>query len=499
MRRIKVFLWNGIFLTVTSFIMRMVLFSFNVYISNQIGTEAIGVFSLIMSVYMFSITLASSGINLASTRIVVEEVTKNPECGNKYLLRKCLKYSFTLGSIAALLLILLSSWIAEVVIHNKVSSYLFVIIAVSLPCISMSASINGYFSGIRKDTRNAITRIFEQFVKIITTVYLLNLFSPCSLENACLALVMGETISEITSFLFAYFLYWLEKRKYNYHEKGKNYQKRIIRIAMPVAVTSYIRSGLSSIKQMLIPIRLEKAGLSCEDSLSKYGLINGMTMQILMFPEVFINSFSLLLIPEFSYYYTQNLKQRISQTISKVFRVTLLFTIGAIGVFWTYAEEISVAIYNNIEVAIYIKILCPLLLFMYLDGIIDSILKGLDKQVSVMKCNILDLFISIFCIYFFVPIYGVKGYLGIIFMSELLNSGVSLWQLKRETKFKIDILEWILKPVIGALLAKIIVKMIPIWGLSGNVKLIIEISIFCIIYLVSVYVMKKQNYPTKKH
>ena len=143
--------------------------------------------------------------------------------------------------------------------------------------------------------------------------------------------------------------------------------------------------------------------------------------------------------------------------------------------------------------SIYIRILCPLLLFMYLDGIIDSILKGLDKQVSVMKCNILDLFISIFCIYFFVPIYGVKGYLGIIFMSELLNSGISLWQLKRETKFKIDILEWILKPMIGVLLAKIISKMVPIYGLSENAKLIIEISIFCIIYLIYICIMKKRN------
>ncbi len=493
LRRIKVFLWNGIFLTITSLIMRMVLFSFNVYISNQIGTEAIGVFSLIMSVYMFSITVATSGINLATTRIVVEEIAKNPECGNKYLLRKCLKYSFTLGSIAGLLLILFSPWIAKVVIHNKVSSYLFIIIAISLPCISMSASINGYFSGIRKDTKNAITRIFEQFVKIIITIYFLNTFLPRNLENACLALIMGETISEIASFLFAYFLYRLEKRKYNYHAKGKNYQKRITRIAMPVAITSYIRSGLSSIKQTLIPLRLEKFGLSCQDSLSKYGLINGMAMQVLMFPEVFINSFSLLLIPEFSYYHTQNLKQRISQTISKIFQVTLLFAIGVIGVFWTYAEEISIAIYNNIEVSIYIRILCPLLLFMYLDGIIDSILKGLDKQVSVMKCNILDLFISIFCIYFFVPIYGVKGYLGIIFMSELLNSGISLWQLKRETKFKIDILEWILKPMIGVLLAKIISKMVPIYGLSENAKLIIEISIFCIIYLIYICIMKKRN------
>lgn len=73
MRRVKVFLLNGILLTVTALVMRTIGMFFNVYISNKIGTEAIGVYQLIMSVYMFAITLANSGINLATTRIVSEQ------------------------------------------------------------------------------------------------------------------------------------------------------------------------------------------------------------------------------------------------------------------------------------------------------------------------------------------------------------------------------------------------------------------------------------------
>lgn len=67
------FLLNGILLTVTALVMRTIGMFFNVYISNKIGTEAIGIYQLIMSVYMFAITLANSGINLATTRIVSEQ------------------------------------------------------------------------------------------------------------------------------------------------------------------------------------------------------------------------------------------------------------------------------------------------------------------------------------------------------------------------------------------------------------------------------------------
>lgn len=73
MRRIKVFLLNGILLTITGFVMRTIGMSFNVYISNKIGTEAVGIYQLIMSVYMFAITIANSGVHLATTRIVSEQ------------------------------------------------------------------------------------------------------------------------------------------------------------------------------------------------------------------------------------------------------------------------------------------------------------------------------------------------------------------------------------------------------------------------------------------
>lgn len=60
MRRIKLFIFNGLILTATSLLMRTVGMFFGVYISKKVGTEALGIFNLIMSVYMFFITFATS-------------------------------------------------------------------------------------------------------------------------------------------------------------------------------------------------------------------------------------------------------------------------------------------------------------------------------------------------------------------------------------------------------------------------------------------------------
>ena len=80
----KLFLINGTILTLTALFMRFVTLIFNIYISNKIGSEAVGIFSLVMAVYLFFITVATSGLNIAVTCIVSEKFAlENKKTGIK--------------------------------------------------------------------------------------------------------------------------------------------------------------------------------------------------------------------------------------------------------------------------------------------------------------------------------------------------------------------------------------------------------------------------------
>ena len=434
------------------------------------------------------------GINLATTRLVTVEITNDTTVNTKGLMKKCFLYSFSFGLLACVFLFFSANFITYKLLHNRVPSSLFYIIALSLPFISISSCLNGYFTALRKNVKNAIARVFEQFVKMVATFCLISLAMPNELEYMCLALVLGEAVSEIASFLFSFTLYVIQKSKYNNRHKNivkKNYMKSIFEITLPVSITSYIRSGLSALKQLLIPLRLEKFGMTCNDAISTYGLINGMTMPVLMFPEVIINSFSGLLVPEFTYYYTKKDYNKISFIISKIFRITLMFSVAIIGLFLFYSSKISFFIYNNYECAMYLKLLCPLLLFMYLDSIVDNILKGLNEQLGVMKCNILDLFVSIFCIYFLLPIFGISGYVFVIFLSELLNSSISIIQLHRITHFKIDFINWIFKPFCFVILSYILTEFIIRANCNSPIEFILKLFIFFGFYFLFLLFFKK--------
>lgn len=67
-------MWNTIFLIISSLVLKSIGVYFGMYISNRVGSEALGIFGLVMSVYLFMVTLASAGMNLACTRVVSEEL-----------------------------------------------------------------------------------------------------------------------------------------------------------------------------------------------------------------------------------------------------------------------------------------------------------------------------------------------------------------------------------------------------------------------------------------
>lgn len=430
MKKIKVFILNSLVLLASSIILRIIGMFFNVYISNRIGTEAVGVFSLVMSVYLFGITLATSGITIASTRVISEELAFNNESGAKLATKKCIIISLITGIFASLVFFIFCDFIVTKCLHNRVSHKVIYTLCVALPFISMTSAMNGYFIAVRKAYKNAVSKFFEELVKIVATAMILNILMPSGLDYMCLSLILGDVISEVFSFLFTYFL--LKKDK-NYSKCSRSicnsYTPRILRISLPVAFTSYIKSGLSTLKQIIIPISLEKGGLGCSLALSNYGLVNGMAMPVIMFPSVFIECFASLLVPEFSRYYVKKDTKRIKQMSTFILVSTLLFSIFIFAIIFFLAKPICQVLYKQADIYKYVKILSFLIPCIYLDLVIDNILKGLDAQVSVVFINIADCLITISFIYFVVPAFGFIGYLVSIFVSEIFNVVLSLSRL----------------------------------------------------------------------
>lgn len=371
----------------------------------------LGVFNLVMSVYLFGITLGTFGINFAVTRLVSEELAIGNKEGIQKITKHCLFFSFLCGIGASLLFLLFSDFIIQKCLHGKVSKNVIYVICLALPLISMSAAISGYFVAIRRVYKSTIAQFFEQIIKILITAFFLELFLPNGLEYACFSLVLGDLISEIFSLFCNYFLYKhdckIYQTTYTTYRTPSYYRKKIFKIAFPVAVTSFIRSGLSTLKQIIIPLSFEKGKLDCSKALAVYGEINGMAMPIVVFPNVIFSSISGLFVPEFAAYNAQN-RQKAIKRVTNIILVISISLCLLISVFlFLGANQLGQWIYKDQTISNYIKILSPLAIFILLDCVVDNILKGLDAQNDVMIINIFDTFIDVVLIYCFVPKFGI--------------------------------------------------------------------------------------------
>ena len=352
--------------------------------------------------------------------------------GIKKSIIKCVLISLSFGIVASIVFCINSNFIVKYCFHNKVSDIIVYLIAIALPMISVSSSISGYFTAVRRVYKSVIANFFEYSAKIIFTILLLKKYLPtANIENICFALILGDVLSELVSFTYniIVFTFDLEIHIDNKFKNKDSYLKRIFRILMPISLTSYIKSGLSTIKQLIIPSSLEKNGLNSEKALADYGTITGMAMPIITFPSTVLYAIAGLLIPEFSRYYIKKDFIKIKLYTKKLIFLTIVFSIFVSIIFVVFGETIAFYIYHDKSIGIYIKIFSFIIPFMYVDIIVDGILKGLDAQVSVLFINILDLLISISFIFFFVPRFGILGFIASIFVSEILNFVLSISKL----------------------------------------------------------------------
>lgn len=71
----RAFVKNTAVMTMTSLLLRSLGIVFRIFISNRVGAEGMGLYQLVLSVYVLGGTFASAGLVTAVTRLVAEHLS----------------------------------------------------------------------------------------------------------------------------------------------------------------------------------------------------------------------------------------------------------------------------------------------------------------------------------------------------------------------------------------------------------------------------------------
>lgn len=449
-------------MTGVTLIMKLISLFFNVYITAKIGASGIGLYSLIMSVGSFAITFATSGVNLASTRLTAEALGRGSNKDVRRAMKSCIMYGFVFGITGTILLFVLAKPLSVYALNDVRCITPLKSLSFCLPFISLSSALTGYFTAVRRVVKNAVVQIFQQFMNITVTTQLIRLLLPKGIEYACTALIIGSLFSEGMAFLLSFITYIFDIKKYNDNsgncESGQ--KKKLISIAMPVAVSAYVRSGLVSVEHILIPRGLRKYGAGSNVALASYGTLHGMVMPVVLFPMAIISSFASLIVPEIAGSIAAGEIKRVENMISRAIQITLAFSVGCAGILICFSQKLGHLIYSSTEAGVLINNLAPLIPVMYFDHITDGILKGMGEQVYSMRVNVFDSLMSVILVYIMIPKMGIYGYIVIIYAMEIMNTALGVIKLLQISDVKIDILGWVVKPLICIFGATTLQKMV---------------------------------------
>ena len=493
------FFYNATLLTAVALSIRTVNLVFSAFISRKIGAEALGLYTLIGSIYAFAITFATSGINLTVTRLVAGAVGEGKNGEIPRIMRHAVGYALIFSCFAAVVLFVFAPYFAATVLKDARAEAPLRALAISLIPIALSACFSGYFIGVKKIIRSSLVQVSSQIFKISVTVILVINASGQGVAEATMALCVATTLSEIFTFVLSFFQFITTKKPNN-----KAYETEfsaVTSVALPLAFSAYIRSALLTVEHVLIPRRLKLYGDSDAEALSSYGTLHGMALPVTLYPMTLLSSFSSLLVPEFAESEAAKNQKRLKRICEEVIRASLRFAAPVAVFIYLFAEEIGYCVYSSYSAGHYIAMLAPVIPIMYLDHVTDAMLKGVGEQVYSMWVNISDSLLSVFLIWILLPKMGISGYAVVIIVMEGYNFLLSFFRLKKRVKFSIKSLFSFALPLLEALLSALVSD--SIFEFSGKLtspillvaKIVFAVCLFLALNLLENLFFNKNGHP----
>ncbi len=472
-----VFIKNTVILTATAFAVRAIGMIFKVWTSARVGAEVMGLYSLVISVYVLVSTYATSGICTGVTRLISENAALS-----KKGISDILKKSALLVTAAGLLLgggtYILSDFIAVRLLDDGRVAFAIKIFCIAMPFKGLASCIRGYFFAVGKTSAPSVSQLFEQLIRIAAVVGVIYIMPFETPEGLMVALVIGDVASEITSFIYVYIAYLREKNKMStMGSRQRGIFGKLIHIALPITGSKYVISGLHTAESMIVPRQLTLYTHSNKLSLEQFGMLKGMALPLIFFPSSFLSALSIMLLPEMSRAAAEGNGRKIKELTRRSVGTTLIASVLIAGIFFFRADELSMFIYNSAEVGKMIKILSVILPFMYIESIADGMLKGLDQQKSTFFYNTADSICRLTLIFLLVPHFGIYGFAAVMIISNITTSSLNTARLIKVTASGFDIKNWIIKPLLAAVLGGAAAYPVTVYIRGEAASLILSLSV----------------------
>ena len=362
-----------VFLSASHFIVRVIGFLNRIWLSRSLGAQAMGLVELTHSAQMLLITPVVSGLPAAVSRMCAKS---QPERQVRVLRCGIILALLTGVPVAVLAFVFrtqLALWLGDLRTLPALLIYL-----PCIPILGVSCALNGYYYGKGKPVPPALSELLEQLVRLFLCIRLVFALRgwPTMLRAAipAAASLLGETASLVLMLLIAARAILFEPGE---GSRRAVYQE-LLSLALPLTGMKLVSSLMRTVQSALIPARLQVSGLPASEALSRFGMLSGMFMPVLMLPSFITCSLCMVAAPELTRRQANGTPQK--GLVRRILGGTLLIGLCAMAAVWLFAPLIAGTLYRQAELLPLLRRCCVLVPVMALSQVVSGLMNGLGLQ-----------------------------------------------------------------------------------------------------------------------
>ena len=393
------FIKSTLILIVGGFFTKLLGMIIKIIMTRLVGTEGIGLYSMIMPTFLLLNSIAQLGLPTALNVLI-----SNGRYNTKNLVSTAIIISLSIDFLIMLFLIISSNFLSSNLLNDTRLSSAFISIGFVLPFITISNCLRSYFFAKERMYPHVITNIIEDLVKLILIIIGIPFFLKKGIEYAVTFVILTNIFSELASIII--FIFLLPNYKYKKEEikPNKKNTNDLLKIALPTTGSRLIGSTGYFLEPIIITFVLTKIGYTNNFIVNEYGIINGYVMQIVLLPSFFTAAISQALIPIISKNYVNGEYNYVMKKIKQAIFFSLLIGIPATIIFELFPDVLLKLLFNTDKGINYIKVIAPICLLHYIQSPISSSLQAMNKAKISMTGTLLGMIfrtISLFIFSFF--------------------------------------------------------------------------------------------------
>lgn len=408
------FFKNSFIVVCSNIITSIINFIFSIVLTSRLKAEGLGLYGLIMSVYMFLQCLACDGIITSMSRVTsmyyIKKDYKNLHRTVQTMLGFILVWVLIMLSIA----FINSGNIAKFMIKDARALTGLRVSCLAVVFISVSAVLKGFFYGIGKFHVTAFIDIFEKMLRVITlmtiTFFVTGKNTKTMVAIAYTALVVGE-LTSCSILLTAYSRFRRLMKPGNTRKEGRiQLIFNNLVVSVPLMANGCLSTFLASVTTLVTPRRLVHTGMNYSSALELIAKFSGMSMNIVLFPIVIVNSISTVLIPELAGSMKNNDFWEVEKRIKQVLKVSLLTAFVSLLICQCIPGKLGMIFYKRNDLETFIKVASFSSFFCFLSSSSFGIMNSLGKQKLLLRNSIIVAVEELILTYVLVGIKSVNIY-----------------------------------------------------------------------------------------